>query len=842
MRNVLTRHAGLSKGTFVLILLLGVFTALAVGQPIVNAATVTQPLTLTEQVAGAPGSTWSVSGCGVSPTTLPDDGVSRSFTATGSCLLTITQPPPVANSRYVTTAAAISYTVTTCMSGTCLVDTHSDWFQLQNTFQVTAKAQAAFDSGMSWTVTGTYLGAGGSTICTISSTTAPTDSCTAWADYNGAVTIPQVATSPPANTRWYSLAACSFTQTTAGNTNNCNSYKQVSESLDFSSSDSSSGYAPPLISCTLYGSSTTCGVLSTTLNPFWFDYGSYWGVPNPLIGSSSSTRWETSVFAGAASAGGVLTIPYYHQYSTSFSYSVSGGGSGYTAPNLSYVSLGSRSFSALQSGSTQFWCDAGSSWSVPGTLTGSTANERWTTSATASGIVSSSQTYTLAYVHQYSVSFTYTIADGGSGYVPPKINFTQFGNVLTGTQGWADAGTKYSYTNPLVGSTSSERWDSNSSQAVISSSATIAVTFYHQYAFTVSFRVLGGGTSFAAPRLSSSSFGVVSFTSLSGTASPYWLDAGTPWSIDKRLLGSTVLERWITLGTTSGTAATPDTFGLAYYHQYLTGISYSVLKGGSPSAPTLQFVTFGSGNSTALTSQVLNFWSDSGSQWTLPRLLPGSNSQERWIASGNYTGSVKSHSAYNIPYYHQFFLVTGENTAAGGVFTNSTGWFDNGSTVRVNATAELGWKFAYWKGSGPGSYNGTLSSALFSVNGPTSETAVFHAGLTIATDSQGSVAYSQGSLRGNVSAGSQKVIYVPPGSNVTLKAIPGNPALIFSSWSQGASGSSPEIQVKVNGPMFVMASFGADYTDIQVFAASLIVVGILAMYVFVVRRSPKPRT
>ena len=118
---------------------------------------------------------------------------------------------------------------TTSFTDTTGGNTHTVQYleQIQNTFQETAHAQTDFDTSMSWTVTGTVQGVGGSTVCTISSTAAATDSCAGYSDYNLIVTIPQAASSPPANMRWQSSAACTFTPTTGGNTENCNSYKQL---------------------------------------------------------------------------------------------------------------------------------------------------------------------------------------------------------------------------------------------------------------------------------------------------------------------------------------------------------------------------------------------------------------------------------------------------------------------------------------------------------------------------------------------------------------------------------------------------------------------------------------
>jgi hypothetical protein len=115
--------------------------------------------------------------------------------------------------------------------------------QVGNTFQITAHAQSTFDAGLvGLTVTGTLGGTGGSTVCTITPTSAATDVCStnpAYSDYsttiNGFTTpLSQGSTScAPATCQWVSasggsLVTCSFaTLTTGGNTENCDYYKQL---------------------------------------------------------------------------------------------------------------------------------------------------------------------------------------------------------------------------------------------------------------------------------------------------------------------------------------------------------------------------------------------------------------------------------------------------------------------------------------------------------------------------------------------------------------------------------------------------------------------------------------
>ena len=172
--------------------------------------------------------------------------------------------------------------------------------QVTNTFKVTANAQTDFDAGMSWAVTGTYLG-GSSTICTISSTAATSDTCTAYSDYNSAAVIPQAASSPPSNSRWYSSAACSHTPTTGGNTYTCASYKQLYNTYQMTPSTPNTWNAgtTETVTGTLFGtgSQTVCTVTLTNGGgaASCIDYADYdTTVTLPASFILSGTIWDAS--------------------------------------------------------------------------------------------------------------------------------------------------------------------------------------------------------------------------------------------------------------------------------------------------------------------------------------------------------------------------------------------------------------------------------------------------------------------------------------------------------------------------------------------------------------------
>lgn len=77
--------------------------------------------------------------------------------------------------------------------------------------------------------------------------------------------------------------------------------------------------------------------------------------------------------------------------------------------------------------------------------------------------------------------------------------------------------------------------------------------------------------------------------------------------------------------------------------------------------------------------------------------------------------------------------------SAGGSVTPASGWFAGGTSVPLGATANTGWLFVNWTGTGTGSYSGNQSSASVSVKGPFSEFATFRPPATSTTTTASSV-------------------------------------------------------------------------------------------------------
>jgi hypothetical protein len=514
------------------------------------------------------------------------------------------------------------------------------------------------------------------------------------------------------------------------------------------------------------------------------------------------------------------------------------GGSGFS-PVLTYVQGGVQVTAILTSTPTAYLLDPGTSWSVTGNKTGAT--ERWITIQPTSGIASSAQTMQFTYYHQYLVTFSYEITGGGTPESGPVAQYVQFGSSKTspvGVPAWADTGSVYALTNPLPGSTSSERWGDNSASGTIEAPGTVSVTYYHQFTVVVSYQILGGGSP-APPSETGTEFGSPYSTQVGSQKLAVWFDSGTHWNLTNPLVGSTMGERWQSSGTTAETLGTNLSFSVTYYHQYAIQLSSSIVDGGAPTSPTFTGTRYGQPFLVVLTAPVTDFF-DAGSNWTLPIALSGGTSSERWITMGSTSGVVGKESMIQANYTHQFFVSTGFSPGPGGSIVNSTGWHDSGSMVQLSASTNAGWKFGGWTGNGSGSYSGTLNQSSIQANGPIDEGATFLPGLKIIAGGNGGVSYSYGLTTGAVQAGTSVILYAPVGTVVSLTALPTSFLYQFSGWMPSSTASSGSATVTLQSPSSVQASFSLNIIPIGAIVGVVIAVVLGAVLAF--RRRARPHS
>jgi hypothetical protein len=618
--------------------------------------------------------------------------------------------------------------------------------QLQNTYQVTANAQPTFDTGMSWVVTGTSLGVGSSTICTISSTSASTDSCVGFADYDLAVTIPQAASSPPANSRWYSSSACSFTQTSGGNTDGCNSYKQWIDGFEYSVNDASSP-ATPTLSCDQFGAVATLG-LTTSYQPFYCDNLATATATSPIAGAAGE-RWSDDgrAFTIQTPGGQDVTFAYYHQYSVTYAYSVLDGGSPTVTNVVVYSQFGSSLNLTPSLGGVAAWTDAGSTSTYADPIAGA-AGERWNT-GTASFPASASVTVSPVYTHQYSIT-----VNGGDGiaYSTPSEtgdNYWNAGDSLTVSSDgvWAragGAGLRVASWNVDGGSNT----NAASAGTVVTSSITMdaphTVNFNDvaQYQVTLDSGATSALNSITPPTLAGDNYwydsGTVVTVTLDGV---YGRAAGT----GERLADYSVNGGGVTVIATTGTVNVLSSLPLSSAQDITTTVvtQYQLTLDATSTAALASV--------TAPTVAGDNYWYDSGTVVTLTlngvwaRTLTSGDRMVSYSVDGGppttvaTTGTVTPVSS--LPFSSPVavtassatqhpLIVTGGSSIAYSVpppIPGDTGWYDAGTSLTVSSdgvydrAAGTGQRVSTWNIDGGAntvvSTLGTVTTSPLMMNG-----------------------------------------------------------------------------------------------------------------------------
>jgi len=263
--------------------------------------------------------------------------------------------------------------------------------------------------------------------------------------------------------------------------------------LSYSVDGGGEGYGAPVLSYVADGTSQSAN-LTDTPTSFYADNGSRWQVSLSLPGSSSTERWETiQVTNGTVTAPLAESILYFHQYKVSFSYTVVGGGSGYSPPEA-----GSTGFGATLTlgGNTSAWVDSGATLSYPSALSGSTLDDRWS-SLNSSLNIESPESIVIPYYHQVSIAFEYEFLGGGSA-TAPTLSGTSYGSrfasqVSNSSGYFLDEGTGWSLSSVLPGGGAGERWSaSEGTNGSATSPESVMIAYSHQYLLSVSYAEAGG--------------------------------------------------------------------------------------------------------------------------------------------------------------------------------------------------------------------------------------------------------------------------------------------------------------------------------------------------------------
>lgn len=223
--------------------------------------------------------------------------------------------------------------------------------------------------------------------------------------------------------------------------------------------------------------------LSSIPETVWVLRGTEFNVTTPINGVLGE-RWLTTTASWIINNAFVIPTPitYYHQYLTTFSDQIVGGGAGFSPPLVTFSFLGQSLPATL---SENVWADA-TGYQYSAQLSGSSSNERWVTLSPA-GSVSSPSIVSPIYYHQYNVSVVYSVSGGGAPQ-PPIFTSTQYGlsvslsAELQPSTMWLDGGSQFAIVNPLVGSTLVERWQTPTATVQsIQAASSFSFAYYHQY-------------------------------------------------------------------------------------------------------------------------------------------------------------------------------------------------------------------------------------------------------------------------------------------------------------------------------------------------------------------------
>jgi hypothetical protein len=354
-------------------------------------------------------------------------------------------------------------------------------------------------------------------------------------------------------------------------------------------------------------------------------------------------------------------------------------------------------------------------------------------------------------------------------------------------------------------------------------------------ALTFAYSIAGGTGASSPPVLTYVAGGTQKNATLTTSNQTFTIDSGTIWSITNPLSSSNTTERWQTSQPTTGTAISPQTINLVFYHQYLVTFNFSIIGGGTGnSPPSVTCQQFGSQITPTMGTQT---WADAA-PYSFSNPLTGSSSSERW-ATDSATSTLSAPGSIVATYNHQYYVTTAVTPASGGSISVESGWFNSGASFQSVSSANSGWQFQGWTGSGQGFYSGSDSNASVIVNAPLMETATFYPGLTITTSSKGSVSYSAGAITGSTQDVTSKTIFAPVGTTIQLTAKSKFFIYSFTGWTGSSTSNEKTFSAVLNSPSSLTANFSYNYVIIGTGFAVLIAAVIVLAFLSLRRRRSK---
>ena len=268
-------------------------------------------------------------------------------------------------------------------------------------------------------------------------------------------------------------------------------------------------------------------------------------------------------------------------------------------------------------------------------------------------------------------------------------------------------------------------------------------------------------------------------------------------------IGSGSNERWSIGSDVSTSALTTgnEDYSETYYHQFLQTLSYQVLSGGSPSAPTATGTYLGSPYFTSITTSATGYWFDASGSITFSTLTGVLG--EQWTPNPTSISAASANTQI-LNMQHQYYLTVGTNFGSATI----SGWHNAGSNVDISATAPSvvsGEQYVWngWTGSGSGSFNGIDNPTVseLTLNGPINEVASWtHQYYLTVTSTHGTT-----SGQGWYDAGASALF------SVSSQDIQGTTKYIFIFWSGDSSSSSDSDSITMDAAKSVTANWKTQF-------------------------------
>ena len=266
-------------------------------------------------------------------------------------------------------------------------------------------------------------------------------------------------------------------------------------------------------------------------------------------------------------------------------YTTSDGSTPVAQPSITYFASGTVKNVTLSTYSTTIEPSLGTKWQVAMSCS-CNSTDSWQINSSNSGWALGASVENILVYHEYNMSFTFaTIGDSlPSGYFY-SVEYYHLGTFASSSYPtksfWADAGTNYSFIG--VSPEPSNAWRPNKTGGTINSTVRQSVEFYHQYFVSFSYKVLGGGSGYSAPRVTFQEFGKANSTL--ANSKPVWIDQSGNISFASNLTSSlNIGERWQALGSANISGAffsSTMAYSVSYQNQYSLNLIYPAEMNGT---------------------------------------------------------------------------------------------------------------------------------------------------------------------------------------------------------------------------------------------------------------------